>query len=122
MAEIVCRGRFTSRLAKGWVEGNAGENLRANVCIVRAVAGIWSVNRAAAKRRRASPTGAGLEGIVHIAIRASDDDLEVVSPLTAIVGIVSIDRTSPENTFDIGRRRRIIASGARSDSRISFEV
>lgn len=121
MADIVLGGGFASSLTKSWIKRQSGEDLGANVRVVRAVAGIGRVDGATTERGGRRPSWARLKCVVHVAIGASNDNFEVVTPLAAVVCVVRSDWATPEDALDVRGGRRVVATIAGVLSWITLE-
>jgi hypothetical protein len=62
------------------------------------------------------------ECCTDVAIRAGNDDLEVLAPLARVDGVSRSDWTTPPSTFDEGGARRVSTSIARLDRWRAFPI
>jgi len=90
---------------------------------VGAVAVVWSVDGCVAEISWRIVARSRDEAVVHVAIGTGDQDLELVSPLTIVVGVVGGNYATPEHTLDIHGRSWVCAAlVVRIGDGIAFEV
>lgn len=80
------------------IEGTTGEDLRVEESGL-AIAVVRSVNGSVAIVGRRGEAISRLNGVVDVAVGTSNDDLEVASPLSSIVGVGRGDWATPEDTL-----------------------
>jgi hypothetical protein len=83
------------------VERTLVEDTAAHVCII-ALMVKRSVNGSVVEVLDVTETSRDFEGVVHVTVRTSDGNLELVAPLTVVVGVGRRNRTSPEYALDHG--------------------
>lgn len=125
------------------IKGTAAENGRTHVGVIALIV-IRSVNGSVTEVAWGGVPRRDDESVVSVTVRASNDDLELVTPLAVhssvrqisevdqacqnspvVVGIGSADGTTPEDTLDHGNTGRVLAagsSGARVDARVTLKV
>lgn len=80
------------------IERTTGEDLRTEESGL-AVAVVGSVNGSVAVVDRGSEAISRLDSVVDVAVGTSNDDLEVASPLSSVVGVGRGDWATPEDTL-----------------------
>jgi len=122
MGKIICGGGLTGSLTQRSIEWHSSEDFISHVGVVCTAANLWCIDCTVAQRLRRVPTREGLNSIVHVSIGTSNDNFELVLPLPTVVSILSVDRSSPENTLDVCRAGWIVTACARYYSRVTLEI
>ena len=122
MGKVVSGGGLAGSLTKRGIEWRSSEDFVSHIGVVCTTANLWCVDCAVAQRLRRVPTRESLNSIVHVSIRTSNNNFELVLPLPTVVSILSVDRSSPEDTLDVCRARWVVTACARYYSRVTLEV
>lgn len=122
MSEVVRRGCFASSLTERGIEWHSSEDFISHIGVVCTAANLWRVDCTVAQRLWRVPAWEKLNRIVHVSVRTSNDNLELILPLTTVVSILSVNRSSPQHTLDVSRAGWIGTGVARRFSRVTLEI